>query len=39
MKTLFFIILVLAILFLSIWLTRAVYESDLPNWFKLWLLR
>ena len=39
MKNLFVILVVVAIIFLSVWLTKAVYESDLPNWFKLWLLK
>lgn len=39
MKTLFVILVTVAIIALSIWFTRAVYEADLPNWFKWWLIR
>ena len=39
MKNVLIIAAMLALIFLSLWLTKAVYESDLPNWFKLWMLR
>lgn len=36
MKTLATILITLAIIFLAIWLTRAVYEADVPNWYQMW---
>ena len=39
MKNVFVILVVVAIIALSLWLTKAVFESDLPNWFKWWLIR
>ena len=39
MKNVFVIVVTLAIIFLSLWFTKAVYEADVPNWFKLWLLK
>lgn len=39
MKNAFVILVVVAIIALSIWLTKAVYEADVPNWFKWWLIR
>ncbi len=36
MKTITVILITLSIIGLAIWLTRAVYEAELPNWFKVW---
>ena len=36
MKPLCTILITLAIIFLAIWLTRAVYEAEVWNWYQVW---
>ena len=39
MKTWFATLLVVALVILSMLLTRAIVNSDLPMWLKFWLLK
>lgn len=38
MKLLGYILLVAVLMVLSLWLTKLVWTSNLPDWLKIWLV-
>ena len=38
MKTRYAVLIMLVLIGLNIFITKSIYESDLPMWLKLWLL-
>ena len=38
MKTRYAVLIMLVLIGLSIFISKSIYESDLPMWLKLWLL-